>query len=317
MKKALGKSRFGYLAAVLLACLLFCGRADSDFGNFAGNSDYDRGGSSGGYGGGYNGGYSGGYTGGRGRDYDMGGSYSYYLSDSLDSGPVEIWIAAVILFILYQAFASLKKSRAPAGPAAPVSAAARRDLRPMSGLLEADPQFDEAALKERLANLYVQMQDCWHNKDIESLRPCMTDAFYSQMERQLDAFRKQRRTDYTERIAVLGVEPLGWRQDGGMDCLTVRLETRITTYILDDRTGRVVSGSRDREKFMEYEWDLVRKAGARTRKVGGVRAEACPHCGAPLSINASARCEYCGSVVTAPGDSWALSAIRGVSQRTV
>ena len=28
------------------------------------------------------------------------------------------------------------------------------------------------------------------------------------------------------------------------------------------------------------------------------RVSVCPHCGAPLEINASAKCPYCGSVIT-------------------
>lgn len=301
------KRTFACLAAAVLllaVCLLFPGRAEPDFGGFAGDNDYGgRGYDGGGYGGGWDGGST--YSG------------SYYFSD--DSGMPEIVAAIVVLFILYQAIASSKKpgrSRGQEEQAVGAPELQRAALRPMSDYLRLDPSFNEAGLREQLANLYVQMQECWREKDISSLRPWMTDAFYNQMERQLEALRRARRTDHTERIAVLEVRLLGFRQAGGMDCVTARLKTRIVTYILDDATGRLVSGHRDREKFMEYEWDLVRKTGSRTRKAGGVRAETCPHCGAPLPINASAKCAYCDSVVMAANDAWAVSAIRGISQRT-
>ena len=43
----------------------------------------------------------------------------------------------------------------------------------------------------------------------------------------------------------------------------------------------------------------------------------CPACGAPLDINATAKCPYCGSVVTVQQEEWALSSIKGLYQRTM
>lgn len=191
-----------------------------------------------------------------------------------------------------------------------------RILNPMPEYLQLDPEFDEERIKTLMANLYVQMQDTWHAKDISSLRPYMTDAFYSQMDRQLDQFRKMGRTDFTENIAVLNVSLRGWRQASGMDYVTVALNSRITSYTLDDRTGEVLSGDRKREKFMEYEIELCRKSGTITSPESeGQKSAVCPHCGAPLKVNASARCEYCGSVITDVNADWAICGMRGISQR--
>ena len=68
---------------------------------------------------------------------------------------------------------------------------------------------------------------------------------------------------------------------------------------------------------MEYEIELTRKSGEITKpEDDGVKADRCPHCGAPIKLNASAKCEYCGSVITAVNTDWAISAMRGISQRT-
>ena len=193
-----------------------------------------------------------------------------------------------------------------------------RVLRPMDEYLELDPDFDEERIKTLIANLYVQMQETWQAKDISSLRPYMTDKFFSQMDNQLDQFRKMGRTDYTERIAVLSTDLRGWRQAAGMDYITVGVNARIVSYTLDDRTGELISGDRKREKFMEYEIELCRKSGETTQPESeGIHTETCPHCGAPLKLNASAQCEYCGSVVTSVNSDWAVCGMRGISQRTV
>lgn len=186
---------------------------------------------------------------------------------------------------------------------------------PIEDYLKLDPNFDERVICDKLSNLYVQMQDAWHNKDIRSLRPYFDDAFYNQLDRQLDEMRKHMRTDYTEHIAVLGVNLIGYYQRKGMDYLVANVRTRIVSYVLDDRTGELLSGDKKREIFMEYEYELVRKSGVITQENSDdTHSATCPHCGAPLSINASAQCEYCGSVLTASNDSWVIKSIKGISQ---
>ena len=190
-------------------------------------------------------------------------------------------------------------------------------LKPMSEYLDLDPEFDEEKIKTLMSNLYVQMQDTWHAKNISPLRPYMTDSFFNQMNLQLEQFRKQNQTDYTERIAVLNVGLKGWRQSAGMDYITVSLSSRIVSYVLDDLTGKLISGDKNREKFMEYEIELSRKSGVITQaETSGAKSATCPHCGAPLKLNASAQCEYCGSVITNVNTDWAICGMKGISQRT-
>ena len=192
------------------------------------------------------------------------------------------------------------------------------NLREMSEYLELDPNFDEERIKTLMGNLYVQMQETWQAKDISPIRPYMTDKFYNQMNKQLEEFRKYHRTDHTERIAVLNVDLVGWRQSAGMDYITVSLSSRIVSYVVDDLTDKVISGDKDKEKFMEYEIDLTRKSGEfTTPETEGTKSATCPHCGAPININASAKCEYCGSIITSVNTDWAICAMRGISQRTV
>ncbi len=195
----------------------------------------------------------------------------------------------------------------------------RPQLRPVGGYTEVDPAFSATALCDWAANLYVRMQNAWTAGDISELRPFFTDSFFTRMERSLEGIRQRGRTNYVERIAVMDVTPRGFHQTAGEDHILLRLRTRIVDYTVDDATGQVVSGHKDREKFMTYEWDLVRPAGMKTPPTGadGLRHVNCPNCGAPLDINTSARCPYCGSVLESPGTDWAICAIHGISQQTM
>ena len=211
-----------------------------------------------------------------------------------------------------------KKSRGSSGPRpAGATATDAATLRPMSEYTTLDPKFDQKAFTDKIANLYVQMQNGWTAKDISSLRPYFTDAIFTQMERQLDQKKKLGQTNYVQNIAVLSVVPKGFMQSGNQDHIIVEVRTRITDFTLDDKTGKLISGDQKASKFMTYEYDLARAKGIITQADGNVKRTNCPSCGAPLDINASARCEYCGSVITSDAFDWAISSIKGISQQTV
>ena len=200
---------------------------------------------------------------------------------------------------------------APGAQATPQS-----QLKNISAYYKFDPGFSEAAFCEKLSNLYVQFQNAWQDKNLETLRPYLTDAFYAQMDRQLDSYRRNRQTNRVERISVLGVSLSGWQQTANEDVMVARLRTRIVDYVTDDATGQIVRGSNTAEKFMEYEWTLTRKRGVRTGVNDGVRVQICPNCGGTININRTAKCPYCDSIITVEAHDWAVSNIKGLSQRT-
>ena len=327
MKKKLLRS---LINTILLALVLFAMarplQGKADFGDFSGDSDY---GSS------WDSDSSSSWD----WDDDSSGSwdwddddddYDSYDDDDSGGGPIDSFFDLIFtviggIVVLGGAISAIpfiigmfiKPGRSSGG--APVAPGARptENLRSMEEFRSLDPDFDEAAFTEHLSNLYVQMQEQWHNRDIESLKPYFTDALYNQSARQLEEKRKAGQTPCTERVAVLEVRPRGFYQSGGLDHMVVQIRTRIVAYTLDDATGNVISGDRNKEKFMEYEWDLSRKSGVKTEPAKKMQSISCPHCSAALDINQTAKCPYCGSVVTVVNEDWALSNIKGISQRTV
>ena len=148
------------------------------------------------------------------------------------------------------------------------------------------------------------------------MRSCMTDALFNQMNNQLAALVRNKQTNYIERIAVLGVDLTGFGQDEKNDILTAIIRARIVDYTISDETGALVSGSKTAEKFLTYEWTLVRAKGMQSAKADSNETAHCPNCGAPLDLNHTAKCEYCGSIITAAEYDWVISAIKGIAQRT-
>lgn len=308
-----------YMTVILILCvILFAGSAWPDFGSFSGNSDYgssSSSSSSSSEGGSFSSG--GGYSSGGDFDFDFGFAAGFLSDSGDDAGITFIAVVIIVIWIAISYSKNKRKNQREEFNRRNITVQEAQNLNPIDAYRQLDPEFNEGRIKSMMSNLYVQMQNTWQNKDISSLRLYMTDEFYSQMDRQLEAFRRTGRTDYTERIAVLSVELKGWKQSGGMDYLVLRLQSRIVTYVLEDRTGKLVSGDMNREKFMEYEIELSRKTGIITNPEGDdIKTATCPHCGAPLKLNASAQCEYCGSVITRVNTNWAISGMKGISQRT-
>ena len=137
------------------------------------------------------------------------------------------------------------------------------------------------------------------------------------MARQLQTLIDAKQTNHVDRIAVLETRIVRYAVEADNDVLVVRLSSRITDYTTDDRTGNIISGSTTRELFMVYDWKLTRQKDKKTLAQPSVTQISCPNCGAPLDINHSGKCPYCGTIVTLKDHDWALSVIKGISQRTV
>ena len=170
----------------LCACLVLLAvlPAGADFGDYSGDSDF---------------GDSSDWSSSD-SDWDWSSSDSDYSSSSESSGGIStIVVGAIIVFIAIVSTSRTKKKKGASGGTS-WSAAANRKLKPMAEYEQLDENFDKAELTSKLSNLYVQMQDCWQKKDISPIRPYCTDAFFTQMDNQIQRKKQQGQTNYIERL---------------------------------------------------------------------------------------------------------------------
>lgn len=296
------------LAVLVMAMAILPVISLADAGDFSGDSDW---GGSGGWGGSDWGGSDWG-----GSDWGSGSTGSFLGGLVLGSlggdGGSLVWV--FVFLLIFAVVIRAVRSGKTRGRGVPVQTAQRS--ADLSALLASDPEFSQQAFLEHVSNLYVRLQNAWQKKSLEPVRPYFSGALYARLERQVQRYIDERQTNYVERIAVLAADIVDYRSDQTNDILTVLLKTRINDYVRDDATGKILRGSDTRELFMTYEWTLIRAKGVKTEALEGVERDACPACGAPINLNHTAKCEYCGNVITADDYGWVLNEIRGISQQS-
>ena len=297
------------LTVLLIAAFVLVPRIGSaDLGDFSGGGDYGDGD----YGGGSDWG---------GSDWDSsdwGSSSSGYTSRGGSGGFPAILIVVIVVIVIIVLSVSRSKNQTKRSTTPGATRTAASKLAPISTLMERDPNFSPEDLKEWLQNLYIKMQDCCTNRDVEPIRPYFADALWQQFDRQMKQLKAMHRTNHVERVAVLSVDLRGCYQDKNEDVIIAEIYARITDYTVDDETGKVVLGSKTQEKFMTYEYALSRPIGKMTEAYHeGVTDRHCPNCGAPLSVNESIKCPYCDSVLSFSDHDWTVYSIKGISQKTV
>lgn len=226
-------------------------------------------------------------------------------------GVIVVIAVLVLLFVLSRRVGQnkdkvkekLDRMMRGAGPVSPGATVASR-------IRAVDPHFSEEDLKEKLKNLYFRFTDCCEKRDLEPLRPYLSDALFAQTQQTLDALGKLHVTERQERLAILDAALLGFTQRDGADQIRAKLSVRSVTYRQNDDTGEIVSGSREAECFSDVMLTLSRPTGVMTRpRETGTIVRHCPRCGAPLSLNESNLCPYCDSILPKEEDEWVILSI--------
>ena len=130
---------------------------------------------------------------------------------------------------------------------------------------------------------------------------------------QLDGFKREGKINKVDKLAVGSVEIAEAAHDGGNDYITAMIKAAAADYIVNEKTGQILSGSTDVTQFTEF-WTFLRSDQVKTPAgAPELISKHCPNCGAPMAVNAIGKCEYCGSELTSGQFSWVLSEITQAS----
>jgi len=170
-----------------------------------------------------------------------------------------------------------------------------------------DKFFNDEQFLAFAKNMFIKLQTAWSNRDWEIIRTIESESLYEQHSKQLQEYINKKQINKIERIGVNFAELVSFAQDNEKDILVVALNSSMLDYIIDERSGMILKGSRDNRLTNTYKLIFIRKKGVITESgTAETKTTNCPNCGAPTNITSSGKCEFCGSVITIGAHNWVL-----------
>jgi len=249
--------------------------------------------------------------------------------------PLPVKLALIIIIIVVIARQSKRKKLGAAAGSSPIdsvidamsggggaskpfisvstASAAVNISQQIADLKARDPAFSEQQFEDLASTAFFKVQEAWTKRDMNIAKAFISPTLFGRFESQLSGFKSEGKINKMDKLAVGSVELAEAVHDGAFDYVTAKIEASAADYIVDQKTGKVLSGSQEPQPFTEY-WTFLRSDSVKTKSGGDqIQSQHCPNCGAPLQVNAVGKCEYCGSELTSGAFSWVLSEISQAS----
>jgi ribosomal protein L37AE/L43A len=169
------------------------------------------------------------------------------------------------------------------------------------------PEFDWDTFRARVTEVFTRIQESWSAGTWEGARPFETDFLFQQHRYWIERYAAEGLRNRMDHIAVTDVVLAKITVDAYLESVTVRIFARMRDWT-EDRSGKLVGGSRSADRVFSEYWTFIRSAGktARPRE----QVDTCPNCGAPLDrISETGVCGYCEAKITGGEYDWVLSTI--------
>ncbi|HMF56787.1 MAG TPA: TIM44-like domain-containing protein [Pyrinomonadaceae bacterium] len=175
-----------------------------------------------------------------------------------------------------------------------------------AGFESAHTEFSWGKFEARVRLIFNELQSAWSSLKWERARPFETDNIFQMHRYWIEAYQRQGLRNALDQCQIISMQPVKIKEDAFYNSITMRIFAQGCDYTVD-REGKVVSGSnRNVRRWSEY-WTFIR---SREAKPAAARADLnCPNCGAPLKVNMTGVCEFCGGKVSSGDFDWVLSKI--------
>ncbi len=121
--------------------------------------------------------------------------------------------------------------------------------------------FDAVRFREEAMNISFRIQAAWSRGDLEPVRGLLAPEVCRELQRDLDTLRTERKINRLENIAVRHSQIQEAWVEAGSAFVGILFLANLLDYMVEEQTGRLLSGSMDTPvRFAEF-WTFVRPAG--------------------------------------------------------
>jgi len=187
----------------------------------------------------------------------------------------------------------------------------------VASLQKEDPAFQLSRLFEYSRHIFNQIQSAWFQRNLQAVRPFLSDAVFQRLRVQLKLMQQQGVRDAIADWEVLTLQLVGLEKTPVFDVVHIRVDAHIrdTDVPWESSDAHALDKARKAplEMFSEV-WSLLRRPGVKTQLGWDWVQGFCPHCGAPFSGGASNQCEHCKAIVNSGNYDWVLAEISQTSE---
>ena len=165
-----------------------------------------------------------------------------------------------------------------------------------------DSTFNQAMFITKVNNIFVKYFTAIMKGKLSEVDHFISDNVYQYGENILEPLQgKNLRQMYDElNVKESNIESIDLVN--GQFVVNVFLQARYMDYILDLSTGNVISGNDNSRIQVNYMLTFTKKCDATSQGI----AKKCHACGAPMDVNNSGKCDYCGSIYKQEEHDWVL-----------
>ncbi len=153
----------------------------------------------------------------------------------------------------------------------PEAASLQRGLAEVATVV---PGFDAGRFPEEAMDIFFRIQGAWANRDLEPVQDLLAPEVRQELQTLINTLKAEGRINRLENIAVRRSEIQEAWVEAGRAFVTIHFLANLLDYTVEERSGRVVGGSRETPvKFEEY-WTFVRPSGDSSWRLTAIQQSA-------------------------------------------
>ena len=174
----------------------------------------------------------------------------------------------------------------------------------MDEILKYDPEFTESKFKTYVDNVFIKLHMGVVTKNLEDIKHFVSEEIYNKYQKIVENLNQKHLIQMYDEINVAQTDILNYKVTDTYMIIEVNLISRYLDYLMDE-DGNYISGDTDVRSEKSNHLIFTKKINYKETKT----VRKCPGCGASIDVNASGKCDYCGTIYNLEEKDWVLTSI--------
>ncbi len=174
----------------------------------------------------------------------------------------------------------------------------------MDEILKYDPEFTESKFKTYVDNVFIKLHMAVVTKNLEDIKHFVSEEIYNKYQKIVENLNQKHLIQMYDEINVAQTDILNYKVTDTYMIIEVNLISRYLDYLMDE-DGNYISGDTDVRSEKSNHLIFTKKINYKETKT----VRKCPGCGASIDVNASGKCDYCGTIYNLEEKDWVLTSI--------